>query len=72
MDEHRRQVAAGDGVVGAAQRFAYESGMRLNIQGDGKYVLDCADKRVRVWPGINMDRAVRTIGMAPLVVGVRE
>lgn len=59
------------GVVGAAQRFAYESGMRLSVNGDGKYVLDMAHNRVKVWPGISMDRAVRTIGMAPLVVGTR-
>lgn len=53
------------GVVAAAQRFAFEGNMRLMSSGDGKYVLDQAEGRLSVWPGIRMHKAAQAIARPP-------
>ena len=58
------------GVVAAAQRFAFEGNMRLTASGDGKYVLDQAEGRQAIWPGIRMYRAERMIASQPAGVEI--
>jgi len=58
------------GVVTAAQRFAFEGNMRLTSNGDGKFVLDQAEKRLSVWPGIRMHKAAQMIAVQPAALEI--
>ena len=58
------------GVVTAAQRFAFEGNMRLTSNGDGKFVLDQAEGRQSLWPGIRMHKAAQMIAVQPAALEI--